>query len=190
RASADSLPDVFSYWAGARTQFLVDANKLLPIDDLWAKNNLDSIIPKSIADSANTYNGTHYSVPIGFHYAGFFYNPHVMAEVGITEMPKTWDDLVAACKTFKAAGIDAFALGSKNRWPAQFWFDYLLLQSAGPQYRNDLMANKASFTDPQVIKAMSMWKQLVDEGCFAANSNANDWTDAADMVAQGEAAMT
>jgi ABC-type glycerol-3-phosphate transport system substrate-binding protein len=190
RASADTLPDVFSYWAGARTQFLVEAGKLATIDDLWAKDNLDAIVPKSIAQSADTYNGKHYSVPIGFHYAGFFYNPKVMKEAGITEMPKTWDELVGACKTLKAKGIDAFALGSKNRWPAQFWFDYLLLQTAGPQYRADLTSGKASFTDPQVAKAMGMWKQLIDDGCFAANSNANDWTDAADMVAKGDAAMT
>ena len=34
RAAGDSLPDVFSYWAGARTQFVVDAGGLHPIDDM------------------------------------------------------------------------------------------------------------------------------------------------------------
>ena len=33
-------PDLFSYWAGARTQALVDQNYLSPIDDLWEKANL------------------------------------------------------------------------------------------------------------------------------------------------------
>lgn len=59
-------------------------------------------------------------MPIGFHYAGFFYNPKVMSDAGITEMPQSWDDLVAACQTVKAKGIDAFAPGSKNRWPAPY----------------------------------------------------------------------
>src|SRR5690242_1752534 len=35
RAAGHSLPDVFSYWAGARTQFVVDASDLAPIDDMW-----------------------------------------------------------------------------------------------------------------------------------------------------------
>ena len=70
--------------------------------------------------------------PFGYHYAGMFYNPKVMADAGITTMPKTWDDLLAACKTLKDKGVDPIALGSKNRWPAQFWFDYLLLRTAGP----------------------------------------------------------
>lgn len=190
RASADTLPDVFSYWAGARTQFLADADKLAPIDEMWDAENISAIVPKSIADSATLYEGTRYLVPLGFHYAGFFYNPKVMAEAGITEMPTTWDGLVSTCQTLKAKGIDTFALGSINKWPAQFWFDYLLLQSAGPEYRTDLMTGKASWSDPQVITAMNLWKELIDNGCFAANPNANDWTDAGDMVARGDAAMT
>ena len=190
RASADTLPDVFSYWAGARTQFLADADKLAPIDEMWDSENISAIVPKSIADSATMYNGKRYLVPLGFHYAGFFYNPKVMAEAGITEMPTTWDDLLSVCNTLNEHEIDTFALGSSTKWPAQFWFDYLLLQSAGPEYRLALMSGEASWTDPEVIHAMNLWKELIDNGCFAANPNANDWTDAGDMVARGDAAMT
>lgn len=190
RAAGDSLPDVFSYWAGARTQFVVDAGNLAPIDEMWDANDLDSVVAKSVADGATLYNGKRYLVPFGYHYAGMFYNPKVMAEAGIEEMPKTWDDLVAACATLREMDIDPIALGSKNRWPAQFWFDYLLLRTAGPDYRARLMAGDASYTDPEVKKAMGLWKDLVDAGCFAANSNANTWTDASDQVARGDAAMT
>ncbi len=190
RAAGNSLPDVFSYWAGARTQFVVDAGDLATIDDMWNADGLDKIVAKSVADGATLYNGKRYLIPFGYHYAGMFYNPKVMASAGITAMPKTWDDLVAACKTLKAKGIAAFALGSKNKWPAQFWFDYILLRTAGPDYRAKLMAGKASYTDAEVKTAMGMWKSLIDDGCFAANSNANDWTDAADQVAKGSAAMT
>ena len=190
RAAGHNLPDVFSYWAGARTQFVVDAGDLATIGDMWNADGLDKVVAKSIADGATLYNGKRYLIPFGYHYVGMFYNPKVMADAGISEMPKTWDDLVAACKTLKAKGISAFALGSKNRWPAQFWFDYILLRTAGPDYRANLMSGKASYTDPEVKAALTMWKSLFDDGCFAANSNAGDWTDAADQVAKGTAAMT
>ena len=190
RAAGHNLPDVFSYWAGARTQFVVDAGDLATIGDMWKADGLDKVVAKSIADGATLYNGKRYLIPFGYHYVGMFYNPKVMADAGITEMPKTWDDLVAACKTLKGKGIAAFALGSKNRWPAQFWFDYILLRTAGPDYRAKLMSGKASYTDPEVKTAMTMWKSLFDDGCFAPNSNAGDWTDAADQVAKGTAAMT
>ena len=190
RAAGHNLPDVFSYWAGARTQFVVDAGDLATIGKMWNADGLDKIVAKSIANGATLYNGKRYLIPFGYHYVGMFYNPKVMADAGITTMPKTWDDLFAACKTLKGKGINAFALGSKNRWPAQFWFDYILLRTAGPDYRAKLMSGKASYTDPEVKTAMTMWKSLFDDGCFAPNSNAGDWTDAADQVAKGTAAMT
>ena len=76
------------------------------------------------------------------------------------------------------------------RWPAQFWFDYLLLRTAGPEYRARLMAGEASYTDAEVQRAMQLWQDLADAGYFAPNANADDWTDASDKVARGDAAMT
>ncbi|MBK8049176.1 MAG: extracellular solute-binding protein [Anaerolineales bacterium] len=188
--AGNNPPDLFSYWAGARTQFVVDGGRLAPIDQMWADNKLDEIIPAGIASGASTYSGAKYLIPLGYHYAGMFYNPKVMAEAGITEMPTTWEELIAAADTLKAAGIAPFALGSKNRWPAQFWFDYLLLRTAGPEYRAKLMAGEAAYTDPEVVAVMEKWKELVDAGYFVADANAYDWTDAADQVANGKAAMT
>jgi multiple sugar transport system substrate-binding protein/raffinose/stachyose/melibiose transport system substrate-binding protein len=52
------------------------------------------------------------------------------------------------------------------------------------------MAGQGSYTDPEVKGAMKLWKDLVDAGYFAKNANADDWTDAADKVGRGEAAMT
>ncbi len=189
-AAGGDLPDLFSYWAGARTQFVVDSGSLAPIDDMWAAANLDEVVPASIAQGATIYNGQHYLIPFGYHYAGFFYNPQVLADAGITELPKTWDEFKAMCDTLVAAGVSPVALGSMNRWPAQFWFDYLLLRTAGPEYRQALMAGEASYTDPEVVRAMELWKELVDAGYFVPDANAYDWTDAADQVANGEAAMT
>lgn len=190
RAAGGNLPDVFSYWAGAKTQFIVNSKSLHPIDDMWKAAGLDAIVAKSVADGATLYDGHRYLIPFGYHYAGIFYNKKVLQKAGITEMPKTWDEFKAMCDKLKAAGVTPIALGSKNRWPAQFWFDYLLLRTAGPDYRAKLMAGTASYTDPEVAQAMDLWKQLLDAGDFAKNPNAYDWTDAADQVQRGEAAMT
>lgn len=190
RASGSSLPDVFSYWAGARVQFVVDSGSLTPIDDMWEREGLDDVVAKSIADSATLYDGTRYLVPFNYHYAGMFYNTQVFADAGITELPGTWDEFLEVAETLKNAGVTPIALGSKYRWPAQFWFDYLLLGTAGPDYRAALMNGAASYDDDEVARAMAMWKDLVDRGYFAPNANADTWTDASDRVARGDAAMT
>ncbi|WP_430440921.1 ABC transporter substrate-binding protein [Shinella sp.] len=190
RAAGHSLPDVFSYWAGARVDFIVKSNSLRPFDGMWTSEKLDSVVAKPIADSATLYDGKRFLVPFNYHYAGLFYNKKVLADAGVTKLPATWDEFIALGKTLKEKGIAPIALGSKNRWPAQFWFDYLLLRTAGPDYRAKLMKGEASYDDPEVVAAMTLWKELLDQGFFVENANADDWTDAADKVARGDAAMT
>jgi multiple sugar transport system substrate-binding protein/raffinose/stachyose/melibiose transport system substrate-binding protein len=183
------LPDVFSYWAGARVQFVVDAGALQPIDAMWDAAGLGDVVPAGVADAATLYNGERYFVPFNIHYAALFYNPKVWAEAGI-EVPDTWAGLLDAFAEFEMQGIDPIALGSKFRWPGQFWFDYLLLRTAGPDYRAALMAGDASYEDPEVVHAMTVWQSLIDAGYFVDGANAYDWVDAADQVANGQAAVT
>jgi ABC-type glycerol-3-phosphate transport system substrate-binding protein len=183
-------PDVLSDWAGARAAFKVQNGSLASIEDMWAANDLDSQFGAGMIESAVTYEGTKYLLPFGFHIAAMFYNPKTFAEVGV-EIPATWDELKGACESFNAAGIVPISMGAVNQWPAQFWLDYLILRTAGAEYRAALMAGEASYTDPEVVRAMELWKELIDAGCFpdGATVNSVDWTDAADQLANGEAAM-
>ncbi len=187
--AGDNPPDVFSYWAGARVQFVVDSNALMELSDYWEAQNLDEVITAGVQGSA-VYNGGKYSIPQNFHYVGYFYNPDVMAEAGVTEMPRTWEEFIAACDKIKAIGKYPIALGSKDRWPAQFYIDFLVSYTAGHEYRAKLQAGEASFSDPEVVAAMELWKGLIDAGYFYPDANAYTYTDAADWVANGDAAMT
>jgi multiple sugar transport system substrate-binding protein len=183
-----SPPDIFSYWAGARVQSVVDEGFLQPLDELWAEQRLDEVFPASVA-AGSLYNGKRYFLPIGYHYVAFFYNPKLFETMGVS-VPKNWDDLKQVAARFKQAGIPAFALGSRERWPAQFWFDYLLLRTAGAEYRQELMAGKRAYTDAEVVRVMEMWKELVEAGYFYPEANAYTWSEAAELVARGQAAMT
>lgn len=189
-AAEGQLPDVISYWAGARTRFLIDSGSLAPLDNLWQRGRYDSLLPEALVDSATLYNGHRYLVPFGYHAAGFFYNPQVFRAAGISTPPRTWPEFLAVCERLKQNGIKPLALGAKNRWPAQFWFDYLLLRTAGPEFRQQLMNGKASYTDPRVVKVMERWLQLLQKDYFASGLDTDDWNDAADLVAEGDAAMT
>ncbi len=181
-------PDTFSYWAGARVQAAVDADLLQPLDTLWSQGKLDQVFSKVIAASS-TYNAQKYVVPIGYHYVAFFYNKKLFATVG-AKVPQTWAELKAVAEKFKQAGVRAFALGSRDAWPAQFWFDYLLLRTAGPTYRAELMAGKRAYTDPEVKRTMQLWQELIDKGYFYPEAEAYNWEEAAKIMAQDQAAMT
>lgn len=180
--------DLYSYWAGARTQSVLE--DLQPIDELWEEHRLDSVFPQFIADSACTYNGKKYMIPITQHYIGMVYNKKVFSDLGIG-IPQNWEQFLAACETLKKAGITPIALGSKDKWPAQFWFDYIQVRTQPLSLRQELMTGKIGLNDPRVIETFETWKTLIDGGYFNVDANQIPWdTGAGDRVYAGEAGMT
>ena len=182
-------PELFTYWAGAKTQALVDEGKLEPIDDIWQATPFTDRFTTPVTEAASTYNNKKYLLPITKHFIVFFYNKQLFEREGLST-PSSWSELLELAEKLKSLAIVPFALGAKERWPAQFWFDYLLLRTAGPDYRQALMNNKAKYTDPEVRKIYSMWGSLLQKGYFNKNANDLDWTEATSQVCSGEAAMT
>lgn len=181
-------PDLFSYWAGARTKYLLDSGKLEPITDLFKEGVDRSNFDESIINACS-YNSDIYMLPLTRHYVGFFYNKRVFDKLNLKE-PKNWDELLQIAEVLKDSNITPFALGAKNRWPAQFWFDYLLLRTAGYEYREGLMQNKKSYTDRDVHDVMKIWKELLDAEYFNKETTLSDWDDASLEVVSEQSAMT
>ncbi len=181
-------PDMFSYWAGARVQALVDKGHLEPIDDIWAAADLDAKLSPAVSQACT--HGEHaYILPLTQHYVCFFYNKALFEQAGVSP-PATWEEFLNVCARLKEQSITPIALGARHRWPAQFWFDMLLLRTAGPEYRRQLVQGQASYTDAEVIRAFGLWRELLQAGYFLDRAEALDWADAAKAVHGGEAAMT
>lgn len=183
-------PDLFTYWAGARVQALVDAGYLAPLDDIWVQTNLDERVGPAIS-RASTYSGHKYIMPLNRFYVTMFYNAAIFKEHGLTP-PTTWEAFLSICETLKNAGVTPIALGvhEHERWPAQFWFDYLLLRTAGPEFRQSLMTGQAAYTDPEVQNAFRLWKELIDRDYFNQTPNVYTWYEVGRMLFHGQAAMT
>ncbi|MDM8525403.1 extracellular solute-binding protein [Desulfococcaceae bacterium HSG8] len=181
-------PDIFLYWAGERVQSLVDAGHLAPIDDIWKQAKLNERFTPSTIQTC-TYNGRKYVIPLTRYYVAFFYNKRIFDKHGIS-VPSTWPDFLEVCNKLISAGITPIALGSKAKWPAQFWFDYLLLRTAGPEYRHRLMSGNASYTDPEVTHVFDLWKEVVEQGYFNRNPNVYSFYETQKMLFHGQAAMT
>lgn len=189
-------PDLFSYWEGARTQFLADAGLLYDLSDYWAEHDVDTVLPASMKDAA-TYvvNGQEgiYNIPFVAHSAVVAYNPKIFAEAGV-KPPKTWDEFLAVCDAIKALStttkpIYPLFTGVKYRWPAQFWFDYLLLRTAGFEFREALMRGEESYTDYRVVRAFQMWADLLKKEYFLPGAAAYDWQEVLTFFLNGQGAM-
>jgi multiple sugar transport system substrate-binding protein/raffinose/stachyose/melibiose transport system substrate-binding protein len=181
-------PDLYSYWAGARTASIV--SELEPLDDIWQAAKLDERFSQSLVRAASLYQGHHYLLPLTQHSVVFFYNKKVFAAQNL-QPPVTWAEFLAVCAKLKAKGVTPIALGAKDRWPAQFWFDLLLLRSADHVFREKLMDGTASYADPRVAAVFGHWAGLIAKGYFNTDANTLSWDQGAnEMLFQGKAAMT
>jgi multiple sugar transport system substrate-binding protein len=62
-------------------------------------------------------------------------------------VPETWDEFIANCEKFEAAGIDCLTTGTKFLWPGAGIFDYMNLRTNGYEFHMDLAAGKVAWTD-------------------------------------------
>ena len=179
-------PDVVAWYAGNRMAPFVKAGLFEDVSDVWTQNNLAETL-KSAAPSM-TIDGKMWGMPYTYYQWGIYYRKDLLKDNGIAE-PKTWAELIAACKTLKDKGITPFTIGTKALWPAAGWFDYLDLRVNGYEFHMDLTAGKIPYTDPRVAAVFEKWGELVRMGAFTENHAALDWQDAAPQLVQGKAAM-
>ncbi|MGN6549235.1 MAG: ABC transporter substrate-binding protein [Pararhizobium sp.] len=179
-------PDILTWYSGNRMLPFVKAHLFGDISDLWQENDLDSQLKS--AKSAVSYDGKQWAIPYSYYPWAIYYRKDIFEKQGI-EPPKTWDELLAACKTLKAAGITPFAIGTKALWPAAGWFDYIDLRLNGYKFHMDLTNGKVPYTDPKVKAIFEKWGELVRPGYFNVDSAALDWQDAVPLFDQGKAAM-
>lgn len=182
-------PELFSYWAGAKTQTLVDAGKLEPIDTVFQQSNISQYFTTPVTKVGSTYSGKRYLLPITQHFVVFFYNRAVFQNLDLAP-PASWDEFILVLDRLKKDGIIPIALGARERWPAQFWFDYLLLRTAGPEYRQQLMEGKVKYTDKEVREVYKLWGDLLQKDFFNNNSNSLNWDEATNLLCSKQAAMT
>lgn len=60
----------------------------------------------------STFGGDVYGLPFSISLPVGYYNEDLMKEAGITSQPKTWDEVVAACKKMHAKGIKTQCSGA------------------------------------------------------------------------------
>src|SRR6202022_66186 len=76
---------------------------------------------------------------------------------------KTWDDLLAAVKKLKAAGVTPMVMGGGEKWPMHFYWSYLLMRVGGSDVLNNAEAGKnGGFKAAAFVEAGKRLKELSD----------------------------
>ena len=178
-------PDLANWYAGNRMAPFVNSGQFQDVSDVWNENNLHETLASAAASM--TMDGKQWGVPYTYYQWGIYYNKTAYEQAGV-EVPETWDEFIANCEKFKAAGIDCVTTGTKALWPGAGIFDYLDLRTNGYDFHMDLTAGKVAWTDDRIKATFAEWAKLVEPGYITANHAALDWQDAASLLIQGKAA--
>ncbi|QHS23317.1 carbohydrate ABC transporter substrate-binding protein [Virgibacillus sp. MSP4-1] len=188
RMQGDDPPSTFQVHGGEELNASwVAAGKMQPLNDFYEENDLMDKFPEDLIDLVSD-DGNIYSVPVNIHRSNvIFYNKAVFEENGI-EVPKTFDEFFAVADELEAAGVTPLALGDKNSWPATQILENILLAKLGPDDYKGLFSGDVAFDDPRVVESVETFGQMLD---YMNDDHASRvWQDAAQLVAEGEAAMT
>jgi raffinose/stachyose/melibiose transport system substrate-binding protein len=136
-------------------QSLIDAGLLMDLTDQPFVKNYDAAAIKD----AGTYKDKVYGVNLGrVSYSGIYYNKDMFTANNV-KVPTTWDELVAACETFKAAKIPCMTAGGKDGWPI-FVGAYGLIGAEYPDQAalvEGLWNGTIKWND---AKALEMWNKM------------------------------
>ena len=143
--NSGDAPDIFLQRGGGKMAAMVRANQILDITDLIT-DETKKLIPAG-SFKANELDGKTYAMPIAVLPGGLWYSQDLFADAGITETPKTIDDLNDAVTKLKGIDVAPIALGAKDAWPAAHWYYFFALRACSPETLEST-ANSMKFDDP------------------------------------------
>ena len=173
---------------GPGIQEWANEGALNDVDQVAMSENWDSVLPPVLAGIMK-YDGKYVAAPVNIHRVDWIWaNPAVLAKVGVTEVPKTWDEFNAVADKLKEAGITPLAHGGQP-WQDATVFEVVVLGIGGPEFYHKALVelDQASLTGDTMVKVFDQMRRLrgyVDEGF-----SGRDWNLATAMVMNGEAAF-
>jgi len=181
-------PSIYQQWGGGSEATQLESGKLM---------DMTSAVSSWIGDlgpAASNWqvNGKWYGVPYDYHIVGFWYRTDLFTKAGITSPPATMDDLNADVVKLKAAGIAPVAIGSKDRWPDAFYWEYFVLREC-PQNTISSSIGAKALTDPCFTKAGQDMQAFLAtkpfQNAFLGTPAQQGAGSSAGLVANGQAAM-
>jgi len=185
-AATDTLPDLFTDQATvvrdvARSGKLVDFAPVL--DDGGWKATFEGDAFASLTDDDHIW-----GVPEQRDAVGIYYNKTLFRRAGIDSFPTTWDDLLGACSSLKAARIIPFAMDGD--WVTQLmWSNLIGTRPGGADFLRRGISEGGYTDNPTIVQATEYLKRLHTEGCVNKDAFSGDYNRAAAPFLDGQAAM-
>lgn len=179
--------DLFFYWGGGRGGKLVNADKLLAVEDYISDEVKGSI--KEGAESFFVYNDKMYALPMYSWVLTLYCNEELIEEAGGV-VPTTYEELLDTCKKLRDHGVEIpIAQGIKEGWQAAFVFEALAAKEVGVDNILKMFNGEVGIDDPGYLRAAEKTKELYDAGAFGDNPTELSNGDADTLYLTGKSAM-
>ena len=160
---------------------------VLDLEKYVANGYETTAIPGSMAATRQVGGGTLKAIPYQLSIFGWFYNPDIFAEAGITAEPKTWAEFLDCCEKIKAIGkipvTSDDAYFNSN-------FGYHVARYGGPEAVLDAVMNGNWENNEAVIKTAKDFEEMASKGYFSPLLPSNVWPNGQNVeFALGDVAM-
>ncbi len=168
-AIAGHAPPDLLWYAPTLTGRLLDLEALCPLDG-WLQGRIAAELDPTLLSSM-TLEGHLWSVPFGTNNVGIYYRPSLFAQAGITELPKTWEDLRRVARQLSQdwnhdGRPDHYGLLlplGKGEWSVFTWLPFFW--SAGGELSvTTNAAETLQLNQPGAIAALQLWQDLLTDG--------------------------
>ncbi|KSV67171.1 ABC transporter substrate-binding protein [Sinorhizobium sp. GL28] len=170
---------------GRQAEELVQAGLMRDLTDVATREKWKDIIkPASLLDSC-TIDGKIYCAPVNIHSWQWLWLSNAAFKTAGVEVPKNWDEFVAAAPALEKAGIVPLAVGGQP-WQAAGAFDVLMVAIAGKDTFQKVFGDKDEevAAGPEIAK---VFKAADDARRMSKGTNVQDWNQATNMVITGKA---
>ena len=168
-SSGEGLPDIFFTWGMGFLGEFVNAGRVYCVDKEYEAYKAE--LPEAMTVNVR-YDNKMYGVPYTMSLITLYANMDMLAEVGYTDIPATYEDMMDCCDKLVAAGKIPFGVAGKEKWCLSEYVEPLVIKSVGGQKLRDMYNGVASWNDPGVVKAIEAFQGMIDKGYFDPSANA------------------
>ncbi|MFV0473532.1 MAG: extracellular solute-binding protein, partial [Pikeienuella sp.] len=156
--AGDTGPDVMMVRAYGAFEAVAGAGYLMPLS-ADVVPGLASLPAAALTAETLRADGTVYGVPFASQTMLIVYNRAIYEELGLSE-PQTWDELVANAQAIKDSGRFALGNGTATAWQNETIVSALASSVIGRSFFDDLVAEKADFTDPRFVEGLTKLNEI------------------------------
>lgn len=174
-----SMPNIIQEYGGSRVAGYIEQDLIVDMEPYYKQYPEWKERFNALGDSLTDFSSYGYEGSYGIAYTAYqvmlFYNEDILNENGIDPASiKSWDDLMAACETLKANGVQPFEMGEKDDYRFGHLHSALNYKTYGCDMAEKLGTREVAYDGEEQKAIYEMIKEAADKGYLGTNLLGND----------------